>query len=59
MADRLSRERRSWNMSHIRSKDTGIEVKVRKLLFSKGYRYRKNDSKLPESRTLFCQNIKQ
>lgn len=47
MADRLSRERRSWNMSHIRSKDTGIEVKVRKFLFSKGYRYRKNDSKLP------------
>ena len=47
MADRLTREKRSWNMSHIRSKDTGIEVKVRKFLFSKGYRYRKNDSKLP------------
>ena len=34
-------------MSHIRSKDTSIEVKVRKFLFSKGFRYRKNDSKLP------------
>ena len=47
MSDKLSREKRSWNMSHIRSKDTSIEVKVRKFLFSKGFRYRKNDSKLP------------
>lgn len=47
MADRLSREKRSWNMSHIRNKDTEIEVKVRKYLFSKGFRYRKNDSRLP------------
>lgn len=47
MADRLSREKRSWNMSHIRNKDTGIEVRVRKYLFSKGFRYRKNDPGLP------------
>ena len=42
MADSLSKERRSWNMSRIPGKDTKIEVKVRKYLFSKGFRYRKN-----------------
>lgn len=34
-------------MSHIRSKDTSIELKVRKYLFSLGYRYRVNYKKLP------------
>lgn len=34
-------------MSHIRSKNTSIEVKVRKYLFSKGFRYRINVNKLP------------
>ena len=34
-------------MSRIRGKDTSIEVKVRKYLFSKGFRYRKNDKLLP------------
>lgn len=34
-------------MSHIRGKDTSIEVKVRKYLFSKGFRFRKNDKRLP------------
>ena len=34
-------------MSHIRSKDNVPEVKVRKYLFSKGFRYRKNVSELP------------
>ena len=42
MADSLSKKRRSWNMSRIPGKDTKIEVKVRKYLFSKGFRYRKN-----------------
>lgn len=45
--DHLTTEKRSWNMSHIRSKDTSIEVKVRKYLFSKGFRYRKNDKRFP------------
>lgn len=45
--DNLTREQRRKNMQHIRSKDTGIEVKLRKTLWSKGYRYRKNDSRLP------------
>lgn len=47
MSDMITPEKRSWNMSRIRGKDTAIEVKVRKRLFSLGYRYRKNDSRLP------------
>lgn len=47
MADKLSPERRSWNMSKIRGKDTKIEVKVRHYLFSKGFRYRKNVKDMP------------
>lgn len=47
MADTLTKEKRSWNMSRIRGKDTQIEVEVRKYLFSKGFRYRKNVSELP------------
>ena len=47
MMDSLSAEKRSWNMSRIRGKDTSIEVKVRKYLFSKGFRFRKNDKRLP------------
>lgn len=39
----------SKNMSRIRSKDTSIEVKLRKELWHKGYRYRKNYKKLPGS----------
>lgn len=34
-------------MSRIRGKDTKIEIKVRKFLFSKGFRYRKNVATLP------------
>ncbi len=34
-------------MSCIWGKDTSIEVKVRKYLFSKGFRFRKNDKRLP------------
>ncbi len=47
MTDRITKEQRSKNMSHIRSKDTSIELKVRKYLFSLSYRYRVNYKKLP------------
>lgn len=40
---------RSYNMSRIHGKDTKPEELVRKFLFSKGFRYRKNDRKLPGS----------
>ncbi len=38
---------RSYNMSRIKGKNTKPEEIVRKYLFSKGFRYRKNDKKLP------------
>lgn len=47
MADNHTAEVRSRNMSHIRSTNTKPEEKVRKYLFSKGFRYRKNVRKLP------------
>lgn len=47
MADNHSREVRSKNMSHIRSTNTKPEEIVRKYLFSKGFRYRKNVRALP------------
>ena len=47
MADNHSKKVRSVNMSHIRSKNTKPEEFVRKYLFSKGFRYRKNVRKLP------------
>ena len=47
MADNHSKEVRSYNMSRIRSKNTKPEELVRKYLFSKGLRYRKNDKRYP------------
>src|SRR5688572_3312773 len=38
--DRLSKERRSWNMSRIRGKNTTPEIRVRSLLHRLGYRFR-------------------
>lgn len=38
---------RSYNMSRIHGKDTKPEERVRKYLLSKGFRYRKNDKRLP------------
>ena len=34
-------------MQRIKAKDTSIEVKLRKTLWNKGYRYRKNYGGLP------------
>lgn len=45
--DVLTKEQRHKAMSNIRSKDTSIEIKLRKALWHKGYRYRKNYDKLP------------
>ena len=47
MADVHSPETRSFNMSQIKGKNTKPEEQVRKYLFSRGYRYRKNVSNLP------------
>lgn len=40
-------EQRSFNMSRIHNKNTKPEEVVRKYLFSRGFRYRKNDPRLP------------
>jgi len=45
--DKLSQKARSENMAKIRNRDTVPEEIVRKYLFSKGLRYRKNDKKYP------------
>ena len=45
--DTLTKERRSWTMSRIRSKDTKPELLVRKYLFSRGLRFRVNVGRLP------------
>lgn len=47
MTDTLTVEKRSWNMSRVHSKNTSIELKVRKWLFQNGYRYRVNVKNLP------------
>jgi DNA mismatch endonuclease (patch repair protein) len=41
--------RRRYTMSRIRSKDTAIEVMLRKALWHEGLRYRKNDKRFPGS----------
>jgi DNA mismatch endonuclease (patch repair protein) len=58
--DKLTKARRSWNMSRIRGKDTGPERIVRSLLHRMGYRFRlhvrglpgKPDVVLPKYRTV-------
>ena len=47
MTDVLTPEQRRKNMRHIRSQNTKIEVILRKALWKKGHRYRKNYKKLP------------
>lgn len=45
--DNHSKEQRHKNMAAIKNKDTKIEVILRKALYKKGYRYRKNYKELP------------
>ena len=47
MADVLTKEQRHKNMKNIRGTDTKIEIILRKALWAKRYRYRKNYSELP------------
>ncbi|WJO24163.1 very short patch repair endonuclease [Pseudomonas soli] len=47
MADRLSSQKRSWNMSRIKSRDTTPELAVRKVLYGMGYRYRLHSTAVP------------
>ena len=47
MADKLSPEARSANMSRVRSKNTKPELKVRRMLHRAGYRFRLHRKDLP------------
>ena len=47
MTDKMTPEQRHVCMSHIRSKDTKPELKVRRWLWSHGYRYRLNVKSVP------------
>ena len=47
MTDIYSKNKRSKIMSKISGKETKYEIIVRKFLFEKGFRYRKNDKRLP------------
>lgn len=47
MVDHLDKDRRSWNMSKIRAKNTRPELIVRKNLYVRGYRYRIHVDELP------------
>lgn len=47
MADIKSPEARSENMSAIKSKNTKPELFLRKLIFSRGYRYRIHSNNIP------------
>lgn len=51
-------EKSSKCMSRIRSKDTGIEITLRKALWKRGYRYRKNYKKLPGKPDIVLLNYK-
>lgn len=44
--ERLTKEQRRKNMQAVRNKDSKIEIALRSALWSKGYRYRKNYTKL-------------
>ena len=46
MADDLTPEQRRKNMQAIRSRDTTIELRLRRALWERGVRYRKNYKKL-------------
>lgn len=47
MADSVSKKKRSWNMSHIRSKNTVPELKVLRILRRLGYEIKCHDKTLP------------
>lgn len=58
MADVHDSKTRSYNMSRIKGCNTKPEETVRKYLFSKGFRYRKNDKRLPGKPDIVLPNYK-
>lgn len=58
MTDSISTEKRSWNMARIKSKNTQIELAVRKYLFARGFRYRLHVRNLPGKPDLVLKKYK-
>lgn len=58
MSDNHSKEIRSMNMSHIRSTNSKPEETVRKYLFSRGLRYKKNVRTFPGCPDVVLQKYK-
>ncbi|GGF81910.1 very short patch repair endonuclease [Paracoccus acridae] len=58
MADKLSPSARSENMSKVRSRDTGPELRVRRLLHRAGYRFRLQRRDLPGRPDLYLPKYK-
>jgi DNA mismatch endonuclease, patch repair protein len=56
--DTISPERRSANMSRIRSRDTSPEMAVRRLVHGMGYRYRLHVAQLPGKPDLVFPRLK-
>lgn len=56
--DTFTKEKRSLCMSHIRSKDTSPEIKVRKVLYNLGFRYRLHVDYLPGKPDIVLNKIK-
>ena len=44
--DKLNKERRSWNMSRIKSKNTKPEILVKKYLYENGVKFRSSKLKI-------------
>jgi DNA mismatch endonuclease, patch repair protein len=47
VADNMTPAQRSKTMSRIRSKNTGIELRIRRMLHARGYRYRVHPAGVP------------
>ena len=58
MTDHLNKTERSWNMSRIKGIDTKPEMKVRRLLYSMGYRYRLHKNNLPGKPDIIIEKYK-
>ena len=58
MVDNLTPAQRSFTMSRIRSKDTAPELTIRRLVHSRGLRFRKHKKELPGRPDLVFANAK-
>ena len=58
MSDVFSKSKRSEIMSKVHNRNTKPEIKVRKYLFSKGFRYRLHDGRIPGTPDIYLPKYK-